>query len=176
MKKWYIFVCFFVIYIGLFCFLGLYTFPQADDYNIANMVNRYGFWQAQVEWYLSWPVSPVYQILVSAAALSNFKIYNALQLITCLLNICALYGVLHVTAKNLGRGYKLSLALLMQAVWLAAVTGLKENFYWMDAMAYTWGATWLLFTSALLIAIFQKNITGPKWHAASFVLVFIAGE
>jgi hypothetical protein len=169
-------MCFLVIYISLFCFLGLYTFPQADDYSIANMVNRYGFWQAQVQWYLKWPVSPVYQVLVSAVTLSNFKIYNALQLITCLLNICGLYGLLHVTAEKLGRSRKLLIALSMQAVWLAVVTGLNENFYWMDAMGYTWCGTLLLFTSALLIAVLKKSAPSVKLIVACSVLLFVVGE
>jgi hypothetical protein len=46
----------------------------------------------------------------------------------------------------------------------------------MDAIGYTWCGTLLLFTSALLIAALQKSISGPKGLAASFILVFIAGE
>jgi hypothetical protein len=176
MKKQYAFMCFLVIYIGLFCFLGLYTFPQADDYSIANMVNRYGFWQAQVQWHLNWPVSPVYQVLVSLVTLSNFKIYNSLQFVTCLVNICALYGVLHITIKNLDRNLKILIVLLMQAVWLAVMTGLNENFYWMDAIGYTWGGTLLLFTSALMIAVLKKRAPDVKLIVACSVLLFIAGE
>jgi hypothetical protein len=176
MKKRCAFMCFLVMYIGLFCFLGLYTFPQADDYNIANMVNRYGFWQAQVQWYLNWPVSPVYQVLVSAVTLANFKLYNALQFVTCLMNICVLYGVLRVTVKNLDRGRTFLIALLMQAVWLAVATGLSENFYWMDAIGYTWNGTFLLLTSALLIAVLKKGTPDVKLIVACSALLFITGE
>jgi hypothetical protein len=143
---------------------------------MANMVNRYGFWQAQVQWYLRWPVSSFYQVLVSAVTLSNFKAYHSLQIVTCLLNICALYGVLHVTANNMGHARKLLIALLLQAAWLATITGLNENFYWMDAMGYTWGGTLLLFTSAFLIALLKKGAPDAKLIIACCILLFVAGN
>jgi hypothetical protein len=64
----------------------------------------------------------------------------------------------------------------MQAVWLAVVTGLNENFYWMDAMGYTWGGTLLLFAGALLIATLKKNAPDVKSIVACSALLFITGE
>jgi hypothetical protein len=163
-------------YVGLFCILGFYAHPSADDYNLANMVNRYGFWQALVQWYTSWPVSPIHQILVSFPAWLNFKGYFLLASVTCFVNVCVLYGLAHVAAKNAGPGKKFSFALLMQAIWLSMIPGLNENFYWLDGMGYTWNSTFLLLTIAFLITFFKKSEFDLKLGMASAILLFLTSS
>ena len=172
MKRQCIFTIFAMLYVGLFCYLGFYAYPSADDYNLANMANRYGFWQAQVQWYTTWAASPALT-MVSIPAWLNFKGYGTLPLITCFFNVCAFYALIHVASKGLTAWKKLSAAILAQAVWLAAVPGLNENFYWLCAMSYTWVATLLIFTIALIVLFVKQGKSSLKTGLACAASLFI---
>ena len=56
MKKRDVFLFLFLaIYVGLFCFLGIYASPYAsDDYVFATLIARHGFWRAQWLGYTLW--------------------------------------------------------------------------------------------------------------------------
>ena len=181
MKKQHIFLIFAITYVGMFCYIGFYAYPSADDFNLANMIRLHGFWRAQWEWYISWPISPIHQSLVSIPAALNFTGYRLLSLITCFINLCALYSIVRKEMEYAGVGAReklalvFSAALLLQAAWLAVVPGLNENFYWLDGIGYTWNCTFFLFAVALLIPILRKTMSKQgKFDASKAVACIIS--
>jgi hypothetical protein len=135
------------------------------------MIARHGFWQAQVQWYMTWTASPFPLIMVSVPAWLDFKGYFLLPLVTCALNLCALYALAHALAEDARK--KFTVALTLQAAWLALVPGLNENFYWLCAMSYTWAATFLLFTGALLVRFLKKKSKSVKEGVACVAALFV---
>ena len=174
MKRQSLLTIFALLYVGLFCYLGLYAQPSADDYNLANMVNSYGFWQAQVQWYTTWASAPIALAMTSIPAWLDFKVYGMLPIISCFFNVCAFYALIHIVSKGLTARKKLSIALLAQAICLAAVPGLNENFFWLCAMPYTWAGTLLVFTSALFILFIKQGANDLKTGLACAASLFIA--
>ena len=55
-------------------YLGIFTRYLADDYSIAVILSKFGFWQAQVYWYQNWLGKFTHTFLVSLMGLAGVRI------------------------------------------------------------------------------------------------------
>jgi hypothetical protein len=149
-----------VFYNVLFCWIGVYTYAQADDYAYLNMLKA-GFWEAQKSWYMDWTGRCANTFLVSLACFFDLpRVYSLLPCLNALLNIAVFYAFLTAIAERMSTNKKFLMALLLQAVWFSYMSGLNENFYWLCGMPYTWTATLSLLIAATLVYVLRKQNRG----------------
>jgi hypothetical protein len=154
------------LYILLFCSLGFYLYPSADDYVFRSLLRDQGFWQSQILLYTSWTGRWFNTFLVLMASQTNMTL---LLWITAAFNIISLYALFSEASPKLHRVTKAEMALLSQAVWFSFVPALNEIFYWLSGMPYTWTAAFSLLCLATLIHILRS-----KKRKMSFYLLFLS--
>ena len=159
-----------LFYILLFCWLGLYAQPQADDHFFRLVLQEKGFYSAQVYLYTS----------VHGRLTASFFILSALQIsyallpwITVTLSLCCLYLLLSEANKSLTPKTKVEMALLLQAAWFASVPGLNENFYWLTGSAqYTWAAIFSVLCIAGVIHVMRAKKRGAFFYLLCLLVFF----
>ena len=118
-------------YVGLFCLLGCYSSPSADDFSNATAVRTLGFWKAQAAWYMNWGGRVTQTLLLSLVyKLDNLHgVYFLLPCVTVVSMLTVLYFSVSTLAVNLySVRQKLFLSLLLSAAWLATMPVLNEVF------------------------------------------------
>ena len=146
------------LYIALFCWLGLYARPSADDYNFANAFLEQGFFGMQKHFYLQWTGRAFNTFLLTLAApWSTGPLYGLLPLATVLLSLGALYFCVHSLVPELSTRDKATCALLLCAASLSALPALNETLYWLSGMPYAWATALSLLALALAGRAFREN-------------------
>ena len=146
------------LYIALFCWLGLYARPSADDYNFANAFLEQGFFGMQKHFYLQWTGRAFNTFLLTLAApWSTGPLYGLLPLATVLLSLGALYFCVHSLVPGLSARDKTACALLLCAASLSALPALNETLYWLSGMPYAWATALSLLALALAGRAFREN-------------------
>lgn len=168
-------VAFCAILVALFCWLGVYACPSADDYNFFYVISSQGFFEAQRMFYLEWTGRIFNTLLLSlTASLGAGAFYGFLPLATALLSFMAFSFCLGVLVPGLSPGDRFVKALLLQAASLSALPALNETFYWLSGMPYTWTAAFSLLALALAVRSFREAGTGMAfWGCAA--LLFLNG-
>jgi hypothetical protein len=160
------------LYNVLFCWIGVYTYAQADDYAYLNMLKA-GFWEAQKSWYMDWTGRCANTVLVSLACFFDLpRIYFLLPCLNALLNIAVFYTLLTAIAERMSTNKKFLMALLLQAVWFSYMPGLNQNFYWLCGMPYTWTATLSLLVAATLVYLLRKQNRGILFALLPVLVLF----
>jgi hypothetical protein len=163
-------------YVFLFCWIGRYAFPSADDFFYAtDIFSANGLWAFLGEVYLSWSgrLTCIFFWYISYS-LGMEKLYPFLASFNSLLNLTVIFLLLRAILKNESKRKLLFLSLLFQAVWLALVPGLNENFYWLNASFYTWSAALALLSIAMSVQALSGR-RGRVFFAALLALVFFNG-
>ena len=174
-KQGFVLPLFSLLYVALFCWLGLYASPSADDYNFFNVVSDLGFLEIQRTYYLQWTGRVFNTFLLSlAASLDSGSFYGILPLATVLLSFIALYFCLGALISGLSVRGKTAFALLLQAVTLSVLPALNETLYWLSGMPYTWATAFALFTLALAVKALRKNEIDLAFWSCS-TLLFLNG-
>ena len=159
-------------YIALFCWLGLYARPSADDYNFANAFLEQGFFGMQKHFYLQWTGRAFNTFLLTLAApWSTGPLYGLLPLATVLLSLGALYFCVHSLVPGLSARDKTACALLLCAASLSALPALNETLYWLSGMPYTWATALSLLALALAGRAFRENGMGINSWSCTFLLL-----
>jgi hypothetical protein len=174
-RNFFLFSFFFAAYIFLFCWIGRYAFPSADDfYNTNNLIVN-GFWASQRQIYLSWSgrLGSTFLMYVSYF-LGMENVYPFLASFTSMLNLIVIFFLLRAVLKNESKWKLLSLSLLFQAVWLGSVPALNEIFYWLNGSFYTWTATLAVLCLAMSIQALRER-KGKVFFAALLGLTFFNG-
>jgi hypothetical protein len=152
---------FLVTYITLFCWLGKYTFPAADDFSNINNLLANGFWVSQRQIYLTWSGRLTSTFIMYASYFLGVEnIYPFLALFTSLLNLMVIFFLLCAILKNELKWDLLSLSLLFQVVWLASIPALNEIFYWLNGSFYTWTASLSVLCVAMSVTVLRKQRRG----------------
>ena len=163
------------LYILLFCWIGSYARPSADDYNFFDAVSGTGFVEVQKSCYCQWTGRVFNTFLLSlAASLGADSFYGILPLGTVLLSLMALYFCLGALVPGFSVRDKTVAALLLQAATLSVLPALNETLYWLSGMPYTWATAFALFALALAVKAFRENEIGPAFWSCS-VLLFLNG-
>ena len=159
-------------YIALFCWLGLYARPSADDYNFANAFLEQGFFGMQKHFYLQWTGRAFNTFLLTLAApWSTGPLYGLLPLATVLLSLGALYFCVHSLVPGLSARDKTACALLLCAASLSALPALNETLYWLSGMPDTWATALSLLALALAGRAFRENGMGLNFWSCAFLLL-----
>jgi hypothetical protein len=163
-----------LLYISLFCYVGIYAHAQADDYSVANMLKA-GFWETQKNWYEEVNGRCANTFLISLASSFNpARLYPFLPWINALLNIAALYALLTFLTERISASKRFLTALLLQGIWFSTVPALNETFYWLSGMPYTWTAALSLWAAALSAYVLREKKRGPSFILL-LALVFFNG-
>ena len=163
------------LYILLFCCIGFYARPSADDYNFFEAVSGLDFIDVQRLYYCQWTGRVFNTFLLSlAASLDAGSFYGLLSPVTVLLSVMALYFCLGALVPGLSVRDKTVAALLLQAATLSVLPSLNETLYWLCGMPYTWATAFALFALALAVKAFRENDIGPAFWSCS-VLLFLNG-
>jgi hypothetical protein len=174
-RNFFLFSFFFAAYIFLFCWIGRYAFPSADDFGHTYNVIANGFWGSQRQLYLSLSGRLSSTFLVfSAFALGMENIYPFLASFTVLLNLAAIFFLIRVILKDEPKWKVFFLSLSFQAVWLALVPSLNEILYWLSGSYYTWTASMAMLCLAMAIRVLRDGERGVLF-AALLALVFLNG-
>lgn len=160
------------LYIALFCWLGLYARPSADDYNFANAFLEQGFFNMQRQFYLQWTGRAFNTFLLALAApWSTGPLYGLLPLTTVLLSLGSLYFCAHSLVPGLSARDKTACSLLLCAASLSALPALNETLYWLSGMPYTWATALSLLALALAGRAFRENGMGVNSWSCTFLLL-----
>ena len=163
------------LYIFLFCWIGSYARPSADDYNFFEAVSDSGFIEVQKLYYCQWTGRVFNTFLLSlAASLDAGSFYGLLSPVTVLLSVMALYFCLGALVPGGSVRDKMVFVLLLQAAMLSVLPALNETLYWLSGMPYTWAAVVALFALALAVKALRQNEIGPAFWSCS-VLLFLNG-
>jgi hypothetical protein len=174
-RNFFLFSFFFAAYIFLFCWLGRYAFPSADDFAFTNDLIANGFWEAQRRMYFSWSGRLTsMSLLYLSYSLGMENIYPFLASFTSLLNLTVIFLLLRVLLRDESRWRLLTLSLLLQAVCLASTPGHNEILYWLCGSYYTWSATLATLCLAMSVRVLRDRKKGVFFFAL-LVLVFLNG-
>lgn len=162
-----------ILYVGLFCLLGFYSAPSADDFSNVTMLRTFGFWRTQVKWYLGWGGRLTQTVLLSLVyKLDNLHgVYFLLPCLTVFSMFAALYFSVRTLASNLSSArQRLFVSLVLLASWLASIPVLNEILYWLTGMFYTWSAVGLLLCLSACVLWWRKQTT--SMFMLTSVLIF----
>ncbi|WP_347713150.1 DUF6056 family protein [uncultured Fretibacterium sp.] len=163
------------LYIFLFCWIGSYARPSADDYNFFEAVSDSGFIEVQKSYYCQWTGRVFNTFLLSlVASLDANSFYGLLPLGAVLLSIIALHFCLGALVPGVSVCDKMVFVLLLQAAMLSVLPALNETLYWLSGMPYTWATVVALFALALAVKALRQNEIGPAFWSCS-VLLFLNG-
>ena len=110
------------LYIFLFCWIGSYARPSADDYNFFEAVSDSGFIEVQKLYYCQWTGRVFNTFLLSlAASLDAGSFYGLLSPVTVLLSVMALYFCLGALVPGGSVRDKMVFVLLLQAAMLSVL-------------------------------------------------------
>jgi hypothetical protein len=148
-------------YIALFCVLGVYAWPSADDYAFSVQVFEHGFWRTQWLTYVSVMGRCVATFLVTSVYFLGLKIYPflaAANIILSLTVLCFLFRSIFKQNEPDFRQKTFLWALLFQCIWLAVVPELSETLYWVHGcVLYMCSAVLSLFCLSLLVRALQED-------------------
>lgn len=174
-KQGFVLSLFSLFYVALFCWLGLYTCPSADDYGFFYDIPKSGFVEVQKSCYCHGTGRVFNTFLLSVmTSLGADSFYGILPLATVLLSLIALYFCLGTLIPGLSVRGKMTFALLLQAATLSVLPALNETLYWMSGMPYTWATAFAFFVLALAVKAFCEKKIGLAFWSCS-VLLFLNG-
>lgn len=168
-------VAFCAVLVALFCWLGGYARPSADDYNFFDVVSSQGFCEVQRMYYLEWTGRIFNTFMLSLlASLDAEFFYGLLPLMTALLYAVGIHCCLDAFVPGLSVPTKLRVGLLLLAASFAFLPSLNETFYWLCGMPYTWAAAFSLLVLALAVRAFRGTKAGAAFWGCS-LLLFLNG-
>ncbi len=162
-----LFLTFCAVYIFLFCWLGSFAYPQADDFNfkadVLNVNSIGKFFGVQKDLYFNLHGRVLNSFIMTSLGLLNYDLYYKFFAFgTILFYISALY--------YLSRNFKLTL--IFSAVTLAFVPYLNESLYWMTGSAHFISASLILIIISLAYKAFNNNFIALIFCA---ILIFLNG-
>ncbi|MCR4817444.1 MAG: hypothetical protein K5841_00630 [Fretibacterium sp.] len=161
------------IYIFLFCWLGIYACPAADDYSYAGSVSEQGFWTFQIRSYNQLNGRLFNAFLIAFASLlplqSLYWVFPIITIVSYIISLCFFLRTLfpEITAKEM-----IFRSFIGASCTLAVLPHLNETLYWRAGMPYFW-------TTALLVLIASLAIRAFRGGSIAFwlclFLVFLNG-
>lgn len=143
--------CFCAVYIALFCWLGTYACPQADDYSAYVSLSELGFWGQQRATYMGW-MGRVLSVFVGSLGYSlSPAFYPLLPTVVLASYATSLLFLATVLFLKDSSRTKLLFALAGTAATLAFLPALNETLYWLAGMFYFWTTALMLMALALVI-------------------------
>ena len=164
-------------------YLGFFTRYLADDYSIALILSKLGFWQAQVYWYQNWLGKFTHTFLVTFFSLGGVPLVRWLPMLALLLWSLFLFGclgqALRVFQLTLAPAWRGLLVVLIMFGTLKSLPEYQQVVFWQSGISDYMSSVVL---SSLLLSLFLKRIllSGNRplagWEmAAWFVAIFISG-
>ncbi|SBW08691.1 membrane hypothetical protein [uncultured delta proteobacterium] len=168
--------CCFGLLLGLFCFLGYFAFPIADDHSFALALERIGSFGLFTEMYFKAAGRYTANLLysVTGVLVANPGWYHAIALfqISCLVAaIRALVSACHAGS----RGSAWLITLCLSAAFIATLPSPSQGLYWLPGTIVYFVSFNALFAlgAVMGIAAFTPSRL-RKWHgAAGFILVIV---
>lgn len=143
----------------IFLVVSFYNHPIGDDFWCTSMVQKYGFWNAQLRLYDIVPPRYLELMIGCLTPLSfgNFSGYKFIPVLFILLFICVVMGFIGALSggKRLALKEKALLALLFVAWYLSVLPGIAEGIYWTSAL--------VVYHTGILLFIVWCNYS-LKWY------------
>ncbi len=167
-------VCFCGVYILLFCWLGIYSFPSTpymEDYAYSYSVAKWGFWPFQrIHYNLAegrllncWLMS----LLVLMPIGPSYPYFPAL---TILLYAAAAYALTGTVAPQMSLRRRWLWTVSVTAVTLSFLFSCPETLYWRVGMPYIWQTALFFLALSLALKAFRKGRFGLDFFLCLAVL------
>ncbi|MCR5347662.1 MAG: hypothetical protein K6E38_07785 [Fretibacterium sp.] len=144
------------IYIFLFCWLGIYACPAADDYNYAGSVSEQGFWMFQIRSYTHLNGRLLNAFLIALASLLPLQsLYWVFPIITVVSYIFSLCFFLHTFSPEITAKEIIFRSFIGTSCTLAVLPHLNETLYWRAGMPYFWTTALLILIASLAVRAFR---------------------
>lgn len=164
-------VIFLIVYISLFCILGLYNKNiSGDDCAFALSVIKNGFWQAQIIWYMQWAGRIANTFFVCLFTLFSLeKVYPVLAFFNILTYIIALFILIRSIKPDIPHSTNLLATLALTAATLAFTFSLHESCYWLSGSPYFWCTSLIILALAFAI----KALEGSRSAFFACIIVIL---
>ena len=153
------FLCLFMLtFIGIFCYLSLYSHPNDDDFSYASSAETYGAWGTAVRDYMHGvPRVPGNFILAALLKyLGALKNFWAIPIISIFTYVLAAYFLITTLYPKIEFSKKFLSSLILTAGGLAMHCALDEVLYYVAAMPYILSTSMML----LSLAFYVKYVRG----------------
>ena len=162
-----LFLVFCAVYIFLFCWLGSFAYPQADDCDfkadVLSVTSISDFLNVQKDLYFNLHGRILNSFIMTSLGLLNYDLYYKFFATGVILfYVFSLYF--------LSKNFKLTL--IFSAVTLAFVPYLNESLYWMTGSAHFISASLILIIISLAYKAFNKNLIT---FIVCSILIFLNG-
>lgn len=162
-----IFLCIGLLVLLPFLLLTLYNHPQADDYGFAVRDMTHGFWETQVNYYMSWTgryfsTTTAFQINpIIYGDFERYKLYSLLLILLLAASTCIfLYKLLHRYFNVLK---SLALAALLLGLYLMQLPSVSEGIFWLPGyLTYQLPNIMMLLLLTSLLSFFRTGSSNYK--------------
>lgn len=162
-QKHYIFLCcFFLAYISLFCYLGVYACPWKDDYAMLFEINKSGIIGNALNFYNGITGAGVPRLSsfiiegIVRKAIPMETHYYMFPIITASTYFLALFFLISTLYPHIRLSKKFLSTLSLEAGTFTVLCALDQTFYSMFATHFFWSSSLML----LSFSIVSKNIRG----------------
>ena len=166
--------CFCTVYILLFCWLGLYSFPSTpymEDYAYSYNIAKWGFWPFQRIHYVLAEGRLLNCWLMSLFALMPIEAYYPyFPTLTIFLYAAAVYVLTGVAAPQTSLRQRGVWSLAVTAVTLSFLYSCPETLYWVVGMPYIWQMALFFLALSLALRAFRTGRFGLDFFLCLMVL------
>lgn len=157
-----------LITITPFLLLSSYVQPQSDDFTIHAVMQNYGFFEAQVQWYLSWTGRYFAHFIASLIHPMSYGVFGGFKVISIAWILVFTFAAWYFVSAFTSKWFSLFPLALLLAVYFWQLPSPAEAFYWIPAtMSYQLG----LVLQMLFFGLFQRQ---PTSNIGKAILVFLA--
>lgn len=144
-----------------FLIISVYNHPSADDYSYSHFGNRFDFWAAQAEHYLTWSGRYTATALLTIHPIdySDLTFYRVLPVLHLISFTFSVHIFLRSLLTHSTVGDRLLLSFLIVFLYIYYTPDITEAFYWMPgSITYQLASTLTLLLFSLVIPLLQRRV------------------